>query len=297
MSVGSFLTGFGQGGMMARDIQSRNALTTALAGPSATDGAAAQGGQQGGFLDRLRSGNGPLGQNGVLGGVLGRRSEGGDSPPPPPAGGGRSINVPASPNAPRRGHDTNDPRNVPGMEATGGTHWDWEPFLTGGAAARPDSMTGMDSNFTSNMQRMLASAPPEIQQAIRINSAYRSPELQAQLYQQALARYGSEREARRWVAPPNSSQHNHGTALDLQYGTDAAREWTHANAARFGMHFPLSNENWHIEPIGQGGGRHALGTDVAANGTPTTPAAPQDANTGARTPYWINRWSGNGRTS
>jgi len=49
------------------------------------------------------------------------------------------------------------------------------------------------------------------------------------------------------VAPPGNSQHNRGNAADLGYSSDAARQWAHANAGKFGLSFPLANEDWHIE--------------------------------------------------
>ena len=64
-----------------------------------------------------------------------------------------------------------------------------------------------------------------------------------------MKKYGSAAKARKWVAPPGKSQHNHGNAADLRYANDAARKWAHENAARFGLHFRMGNEPWHIEPI------------------------------------------------
>lgn len=124
---------------------------------------------------------------------------------------------------------------------------DLAQFLTGGAASRPDSVTGLDPRMQNALAALFLAAPDDIRSGLQIRSGYRSPELQARLYQDALERYGSEAEARRWVAPPGRSQHNHGRAVDLAYANDAAREWAHANAAAHGLAFPLSNENWHIE--------------------------------------------------
>lgn len=120
-------------------------------------------------------------------------------------------------------------------------------YLRGGAASRADSITGLDPRMQNALAAMFAAAPDGY---LTINSGFRSPELQAQLYQQALQRYGSEAEARRWVAPPGRSQHNHGRAVDLGFANDEARQWAHENAARFGLVFPLSNEAWHLELAG-----------------------------------------------
>lgn len=141
------------------------------------------------------------------------------------------------------------------IDSAAPTDFNWAEYATGGAASRPDSFTGLSDPFSQALQEMLQAAPPEVK--IGITSAYRSPELQAKLWEDALAKYGSPAEARKWVAPPGNSQHNHGNAGDLQFTTPAAREWAHANAANYGLAFPLSNEPWHIE-LGTARGAPAL---------------------------------------
>lgn len=123
---------------------------------------------------------------------------------------------------------------------------DWTKYATGGAQ-RPDSLSGMQPAFNQSLSAMFANAPPEIQSELRVMSGYRSPERQAQLWQEALAKYGSPEAARKWVAPPGKSQHNSGNAADLSYLSPAARAWAHQNAAQYGLAFPLSNEPWHVE--------------------------------------------------
>lgn len=119
-------------------------------------------------------------------------------------------------------------------------------FATGGAL-RPDALTGLNGDFSSALAKMFAAAPPEIKSGLQISSAYRSPEVQAGLWQNALAKYGNEAEARRWVAPPGHSQHNHGNAVDLKFASPEAQAWTHQHAGEYGLNFPLGNEAWHIE--------------------------------------------------
>ncbi len=131
---------------------------------------------------------------------------------------------------------------------------DLASILVGGAAGRPDSISGMQPALVQRLQTLMDTAPPDIRAALHINSGYRSPQIQAALYQAALGKYGSPEAARRWVAPPGHSQHGEGNAADLQFGSDAARDWVHQNAAGFGLNFPLSNENWHIELAGARGG-------------------------------------------
>ncbi len=132
--------------------------------------------------------------------------------------------------------------------------FDFKKYAVGGAM-RPDSFSGLDQGFASALSNMFAAAPPEIAQHLRIPSGFRSPERQAQLWQDALTKYGSPEKARKWVAPPGRSNHNYGHAVDLKYLDPSATTWAHENAGRFGLAFPLSNENWHIELAGRRGGK------------------------------------------
>lgn len=157
------------------------------------------------------------------------------------------------------------------VQIMGGVGADYlTPFAVSGAT-RPDSFTGMSDGFSGALATMIQNAPPEIQESLRVSSGYRSPERQAQLYKDALAKYGSEAEARRWVAPPGNSQHNHGNAADLKFLSPAAKEWVHANAGQFGLSFPLSNEDWHIELSSARGGdghRHEPRQDFGQSAPP-----------------------------
>lgn len=87
-------------------------------------------------------------------------------------------------------------------------------------------------------------------------SGYRSTERQAQLYRAAVAKYGSEKAARKWVAPPGKSNHNHGNAVDL--GGDL--KLLARLAPQFGLHLPMSWEPWHVELLG-GADNHEGHTD------------------------------------
>lgn len=105
---------------------------------------------------------------------------------------------------------------------------------------------GMDGAFASQLQAMVAASGGRIS----ITSGYRSPERQAQLWEAALRKYGDPEVADNWVARPGKSNHGNGIAADLGFSDQAAREWAHANAGKFGLHFPMSWEPWHIEPLG-----------------------------------------------
>lgn len=116
-----------------------------------------------------------------------------------------------------------------------------------GGAKRPDSFTGMTRDFEMALQTMFASAPDHIREGLQISSGFRTPARQKELWAQALKKYGSAEEARKWVAPPGSSQHNHGNAADFRFASDEVKSWVHENAGEFGLAFPLANEDWHVE--------------------------------------------------
>ncbi|GAK71141.1 hypothetical protein RRU01S_15_00660 [Agrobacterium rubi TR3 = NBRC 13261] len=122
-------------------------------------------------------------------------------------------------------------------------------FLEGNLASGKNRqhIDGMASAFAEKLATMLTSMPENLKGDITINSGYRDVQRQQELWLQALKKYGSTEAARKWVAPPGNSQHNKGNAADLGYASDAARKWAHQNAGDFGLSFPLSNENWHIE--------------------------------------------------
>lgn len=134
---------------------------------------------------------------------------------------------------------------------------------------------GLNPEFRARLERMYAAAPPDIRPQLGIRSGYRSPEHQAQLYKDAIAKYGSEEAARKWVAPPGRSNHNHGSALDFAYGADEARKWAHANAGAYGLNFRMSHEPWHIEMAkAQQAGAAPVPPGPIPPVTPSVPSAP-----------------------
>lgn len=78
-----------------------------------------------------------------------------------------------------------------------------------------------------------------------VNSGWRSPEYQRQLLREAVAKYGSEEEAARWVATPDTSLHVSGDAVDI--GHSDARAWLSEHGAEYGLCQVYRNEPWHYE--------------------------------------------------
>ena len=78
-----------------------------------------------------------------------------------------------------------------------------------------------------------------------VDSGWRSPAYQAQLFREAVSKYGSEQEAVRWVATPKTSAHVSGDAVDI--GPSAAAAWLSEHGAAYGLCQTYGNEPWHYE--------------------------------------------------
>ena len=78
-----------------------------------------------------------------------------------------------------------------------------------------------------------------------VDSGWRSPEYQEQLLREAVSKYGSEDEAARWVATPNTSAHVSGDAVDV--GPFDATAWLSERGADYGLCQIYGNEPWHYE--------------------------------------------------
>ncbi len=95
-----------------------------------------------------------------------------------------------------------------------------------------------------------------------VNSGWRSRDYQDQLLRAAVARYGSEAEAARWVATADTSPHVSGQAVDIGHPDAAA--WLSRHGAVYGLCQIYRNEPWHYE----------LRPDAADRGCPPPYADP-----------------------
>lgn len=87
------------------------------------------------------------------------------------------------------------------------------------------------------IQALIAAAPGKI----TVTSGIRSRAEQQRLYDAYKAGKGN------LAAKPGTSKHESGQAVDLHFENDAVRQWAHANAAKFGLVFPIQGEPWHVE--------------------------------------------------
>lgn len=114
----------------------------------------------------------------------------------------------------------------------------------------------MVPSFRDSVAAMMDAARAELGGEMVIYSGYRSTAHQQRLWDEAAARYPDPEVRDNWVARPGSSMHNYGLAADMrwngariEYGTPISN-WMEANMSRFGLTRPMSNEGWHVEPIG-----------------------------------------------
>lgn len=120
--------------------------------------------------------------------------------------------------------------------------------------AVPDGTTLFDDDVPA-----VAKLGPDLLEALRqaakdaesdgvdlyVNSGWRSPEYQEELVRKAVAEYGSEAEAARWVATAKTSPHVSGDAVDI--GRSGATRWLSEHGAAYGLCQIYRNEPWHYE--------------------------------------------------
>jgi hypothetical protein len=83
-----------------------------------------------------------------------------------------------------------------------------------------------------------------------ITSGFRTAERQQYLFNRAIQKYGSAKEASKWVLPPDKSHHLDGIALDINYPGDLEdTKWLELNGYKYGLCRVYKNEWWHFEPV------------------------------------------------
>jgi D-alanyl-D-alanine carboxypeptidase len=146
-------------------------------------------------------------------------------------------------------------RERPGpLSETGGAASNGRLGLGEADGAVPDGTTVFDdeipgvaklnSDLLGALRRAASGAADDGVQ-FSVDSGWRSPEYQGRLLREAISKYGSEAEATRWVATPNTSAHVKGDAVDI--GPSAAAAWLSEHGAAYGLCQIYANEPWHYE--------------------------------------------------
>ncbi|MDC7121113.1 M15 family metallopeptidase [Cellulomonas fimi] len=123
--------------------------------------------------------------------------------------------------------------------------------VAGTTAAPPRAVDGLDAELVRRFEAARAAAA-EDGVDLTITSGHRTAQQQQSLVDDALARYGSEAEAHRWVAPVDGSAHVAGTAIDV--GPTDGAYWLLEHGAEFGLCQVFANEVWHFEATIEPGG-------------------------------------------
>lgn len=136
--------------------------------------------------------------------------------------------------------------------------------VTEGRSVFDDSVAAV-ANLDPELLEALRSAASEAAAdgvTFYVNSGWRSAAYQNQLLDEAIAQYGSEAEAARWVATASTSPHVSGDAVDI--GGYDATDWLARHGADYGLCQIYDNEPWHYE----------LRPEAIERGCPTTWADP-----------------------
>ncbi|WP_150241244.1 M15 family metallopeptidase [Nocardiopsis quinghaiensis] len=152
--------------------------------------------------------------------------------------------------------------SVPGP-VTGGVLTLGEPAASVENGDLPDdlSVTPFDTGYPAiaNLDGELLEAVREAARdargegiALRVTSGWRSEEYQRYLRDEAVARYGSPEEARRFVSAPEESRHVPGKAIDI--GPTDAAYWLVRHGPAYGLCQVYANEIWHFELLTEPGG-------------------------------------------
>lgn len=118
---------------------------------------------------------------------------------------------------------------------------------TGDDPPAPREVTGLDPELVARFEAAWALAAADGIE-LRITSGWRSADEQQALVDQAVARYGSEAEAHRWVLPPEVSAHVQGLAIDV--GPTEGVLWLGDRQQETGLCRTYANESWHFELTG-----------------------------------------------
>jgi D-alanyl-D-alanine carboxypeptidase len=136
--------------------------------------------------------------------------------------------------------------------------------VPGGTTVFDDQVPGvanLDPALLGALRRAATDAANDGVQ-LDVDSGWRSRAYQERLLDQAVSQYGSEAEAERWVATPNTSAHVSGDAVDI--GPTSAAAWLSAHGTAYGLCRIYANEPWHYE----------LRPEAVGNGCPPMYADP-----------------------
>lgn len=110
--------------------------------------------------------------------------------------------------------------------------------------ATDPKLAKVNDELATNITALIAKASEE-GITLGITSGFRTTERQAQLWAEALKKYGSAEIARKYVAPPGKSNHEKGDAVDISYlkeQSKQAQDWLDKNGLKFNLGFRVKTE-------------------------------------------------------
>jgi len=130
---------------------------------------------------------------------------------------------------------------------------------SGSALSQADGLLPDDATVFDDKYAGVAKLDPDLLAALRtaagvaakdgvqlyVNSGWRSRIYQNELLSEAVAEFGSMKEATRWVATADTSPHVAGEAVDI--GPPQAATWLSEQGAAYGICQIYRNEPWHFE--------------------------------------------------
>jgi D-alanyl-D-alanine carboxypeptidase len=143
--------------------------------------------------------------------------------------------------------DDDVPRHPPPRGDRNGALGEADGAVPGGVTVFDDEIPGV-ANLDPDLLGALRQAATDAAGdgiTFHVNSGWRSPEYQDQLLREAIAEYGSEKEAARWVATADTSLHVFGDAIDI--GPPDATAWLSRHGAGYGLCQIYRDEPWHYE--------------------------------------------------
>ena len=147
---------------------------------------------------------------------------------------------------PRAAGEAAPPGGVPRSERRGAPGED-DGVVPDGTTVLDDEIPGvarLNPALLSALRRAAADARND-GITLYVTSGWRSPTYQEQLRREAISEYGSEKEAARWVAAPDTSAHVSGDAIDI--GPSDATAWLSRHGATYGLCQIYRGEPWHFE--------------------------------------------------
>jgi zinc D-Ala-D-Ala carboxypeptidase len=109
-------------------------------------------------------------------------------------------------------------------------------------------------NLDPQLRKAVQQAAQDARQRVefKVTSGWRSKEYQQRLLDEAVDKYGSLAEARKFVSTPETSNHVTGKAVDI--GPTNAADWLIQRGDNYGLCQVYSNEMWHFELLTEPGG-------------------------------------------